>query len=618
MGRSLASRRPWSTGKGPKAAPPGTAPAAIGSRRSHAAAAPKSGRAAATNAPRRRNARRPIRSVITLGSTLHDHAVVPLGVRLEERPHRRVPLVLRRVVGVLVVAGPVVEDHEQPEVLPVVLCQHVGPLVAGDRVAAHLVAHDLLQGLDVLRLDAHLGAGPVHGCPPSRPSIGGRIKSRTARGKWGAGSSGLQGWRLVTLTPGVGAAVDHDRRARDVAAAVARQEGDRGGDLLSGAGPAHRDLVGERVDHVLAAVLEDPLGLDHARRDADGADTEARPLERDPGGEGFEAAPGHRRRHDLWDPAARAEAEEGDEAGSLRDHPALGDSGSHVPGRVDVQPVDRAEPLERGVLEAGGELTAGVVDQDIDPVGLRRDRVKERADLLGLADVARLLEAPVAKFIGHRRDRLRTSPADRDAPAGRNDGASGRRADPRATTGHDGVAIFECVGGQRRAEPLYHGASMQEGRVIGADGVRLATRTVSGPPDGPAFVLHHGLASSQHIWDLMVPRLARAATVVTFDARGHGESSKPSSGYGFEHTGADAVAVLKATRRKRPILVGHSWGAMVALEVAARKPSAVSGVVLVDGGVGTMRDGFASWTEAREALNPPQLAGTPADAFRAM
>ena len=154
--------------------------------------------------------------------------------------------------------------------------------------------------------------------------------------------------------------------------------------------------------------------------------------------------------------------------------------------------------------------------------------------------------------------------------------------------------------------------------MIGADGVRLATRTVSGPSDGPAFVLHHGLASSQHIWDLMVPTLARDATVVTFDARGHGESSKPSIGYGFDHTVADAVAVLKSARRTRPVLVGHSWGAMVALEVAARKPTAVSGVVLVDGGVGTMRDGFTSWAEAREALSPPHLAGTPADEFRAM
>src|SRR5437016_13687639 len=93
---------------------------------------------------------------------------------------------------------------------------------------------------------------------------------------------------------------------------------------------------------------------------------------------------------------------------------------------------------------------------------------------------------------------------------------------------------------------------MQDGRVIGADGVRLATRTTPGPPDGPAFVLHHGLASSQRIWDLMVPGLARDATAVTFDARGHGESGKPSSGYGFDHTVADAVAVLRSTRHKRP------------------------------------------------------------------
>ena len=154
--------------------------------------------------------------------------------------------------------------------------------------------------------------------------------------------------------------------------------------------------------------------------------------------------------------------------------------------------------------------------------------------------------------------------------------------------------------------------------MIGADGVRLATRTVTGPPGGPAFVLHHGLASSQHIWDLMVPSLARDATVVTFDARGHGQSGKPSSGYGFDHTVADAVAVLKSTHRKRRFLVGHSWGAMVALEVAARKSSSVSGVVLVDGGVGTMRDGFTSWAEAREALAPPHLAGMPADEFRPM
>jgi pimeloyl-ACP methyl ester carboxylesterase len=159
---------------------------------------------------------------------------------------------------------------------------------------------------------------------------------------------------------------------------------------------------------------------------------------------------------------------------------------------------------------------------------------------------------------------------------------------------------------------------MQDGEVIGADGVRLATRTADGPSGAPTVVLHHGLASSQRIWNLMVPALARRHRVVTFDARGHGLSAKPSAGYGFDHTVADALAVLRSTRATRPVLVGHSWGAMVALELAARHPKAVGGVVLIDGGVTDMRSSFPSWSEARVALAPPPLAGMPIERFRAM
>ncbi len=104
--------------------------------------------------------------------------------------------------------------------------------------------------------------------------------------------------------------------------------------------------------------------------------------------------------------------------------------------------------------------------------------------------------------------------------------------------------------------------------MIGTDGVRLAVRIFPGPEaDAPEVVLHHGLASSQHIWDLMLPALSRTFRVVTFDARGHGRSAKPGGGYGFDHTVGDALAVLRATRSRKPLLVGHSWGAMVALEV---------------------------------------------------
>jgi pimeloyl-ACP methyl ester carboxylesterase len=160
---------------------------------------------------------------------------------------------------------------------------------------------------------------------------------------------------------------------------------------------------------------------------------------------------------------------------------------------------------------------------------------------------------------------------------------------------------------------------MPELTAIRTTGVSIATRVFEGPTaDATTLVCHHGLASSQRIWDLMLPALTRRFRVVTFDARGHGLSGKPSSGYGFDHTVADTVAVIRGTRSGRPILVGHSWGAMVALEVAAQRPRAVRGAVLIDGGITAMRDGFASWPDARAALSPPHLAGMPVEEFRAM
>jgi pimeloyl-ACP methyl ester carboxylesterase len=162
---------------------------------------------------------------------------------------------------------------------------------------------------------------------------------------------------------------------------------------------------------------------------------------------------------------------------------------------------------------------------------------------------------------------------------------------------------------------------MQEtwSEAVGHGGVRLSVREFASDagPGAPGLLLHHGLASSQRIWDLMAPALARRHRVVTFDARGHGRSAKPSSGYGFEVVAADAVAVARATKLRRPVIVGHSWGAMVALEVAVRYPKGFSGVVLIDGGVTRLKDSFASWPEAKAALAPPQLAGMPVEELRA-
>jgi pimeloyl-ACP methyl ester carboxylesterase len=159
---------------------------------------------------------------------------------------------------------------------------------------------------------------------------------------------------------------------------------------------------------------------------------------------------------------------------------------------------------------------------------------------------------------------------------------------------------------------------MDEIQVFGAGGVRLAVRVHDAPSaSAPGLLLHHGLASSQRIWDLLVPRLSRRFRVVTFDARGHGQSAKPSSGYGVEPVVADALAVLRTTRLRRPLVIGHSWGATIALELAARHPRAVAGAVLVDGGLGSLRDTM-DWPTVKEQLAPPRLAGMPVEVFRRM
>src|SRR5437867_2594147 len=156
---------------------------------------------------------------------------------------------------------------------------------------------------------------------------------------------------------------------------------------------------------------------------------------------------------------------------------------------------------------------------------------------------------------------------------------------------------------------------MERTRVVAGRSVKLAVREWPGP--GPGVLLIHGLASSSHIFDLVAPLLAGSFRVVAYDQRGHGLSSKPSTGYGYASVAADAVSVIDGLRLGRPILLGHSWGGSVALEVAARYPRKVAGAILLDGGFGSLRDRM-DWATTREALAPPHLAGMPVDEFLAL
>lgn len=121
------------------------------------------------------------------------------------------------------------------------------------------------------------------------------------------------------------------------------------------------------------------------------------------------------------------------------------------------------------------------------------------------------------------------------------------------------------------------------GRLLQVPGGVLQVRE-DGRRSAPAIVLIHGFDASMRWWDRVVPSLARTHRVIRVDLLGHGGSSKPSSGYSMENQARVVADALRQLRVRRPLVVGHSMGANVAIALAAAQPRRVRGLVIVDQG----------------------------------
>jgi pimeloyl-ACP methyl ester carboxylesterase len=99
----------------------------------------------------------------------------------------------------------------------------------------------------------------------------------------------------------------------------------------------------------------------------------------------------------------------------------------------------------------------------------------------------------------------------------------------------------------------------------------------------PPVVYLNGAYTSQRGWRPVIAELGTEWRHITYDERARGRS-KRSADYSFEACIRDVDAVLKATKVDRPLLVGWSYGAVVALHWATRNPGRVARVVMVDGG----------------------------------
>ena len=100
--------------------------------------------------------------------------------------------------------------------------------------------------------------------------------------------------------------------------------------------------------------------------------------------------------------------------------------------------------------------------------------------------------------------------------------------------------------------------------------------------EGPAVVLIHGFASSLETWTLVAPELAKTHRVITLDLKGFGWTDRPPGDYSPKAQARLVLALLDQLGVKETAVVGHSWGASVALAVALEQPERITRIALYD------------------------------------
>ncbi|GKY88440.1 alpha/beta fold hydrolase [Sinisalibacter aestuarii] len=124
--------------------------------------------------------------------------------------------------------------------------------------------------------------------------------------------------------------------------------------------------------------------------------------------------------------------------------------------------------------------------------------------------------------------------------------------------------------------------TLAETYMIDSGGVALH---VTDEGEGPAVILLHAFAGSSTLWSAAGLAPLAGLRTITVDARGHGDSGRPTdpAAYGAEMAN-DVLRVMQARGVERAHIVGYSMGAETALKFAADHPEKVLSLVVAGSG----------------------------------
>lgn len=119
------------------------------------------------------------------------------------------------------------------------------------------------------------------------------------------------------------------------------------------------------------------------------------------------------------------------------------------------------------------------------------------------------------------------------------------------------------------------------------------------PGGVPPIVLLPGLTANAHVFDgLIEAGLSPRFCVLALDLRGRGLSDAPATGYTMANHAADVIGLLDALDLPQVVLVGHSFGGMLSLYIAAHYPERVAHIVVMDAGIAL------AYPQTRDQIKP--------------
>jgi pimeloyl-ACP methyl ester carboxylesterase len=140
-------------------------------------------------------------------------------------------------------------------------------------------------------------------------------------------------------------------------------------------------------------------------------------------------------------------------------------------------------------------------------------------------------------------------------------------------------------------------------RFIKKDGIALAYEDLN--PGASPILFIHGWSCDHRIFASQANYFRRSHHVVSVDLRGHGQSDAPVTDYTMAAYAEDIAFLCAEINLVDPIVVGHSMGGNVAMELAARYPEIPDSIILIDSFI-FPPDGFVEALQSfEEVLREP-------------